>query len=96
MRPAAIAAAAAAAAALVLSGCSQKTMIRVFDRIAEYSCIAADRLPGAEPCPEPAKAAPAEAVFCYQTLAGAECYAEENPFGLEPGWLRSAPPDIGG
>lgn len=95
MRPLTILAA-AAVVGLVLGGCSQQGMVRIFDTIAEYSCIASDRLPNAEPCPEPAKAPPGAPVFCYQTLAGAECYAEENPFDLKPGWLRSPPPDIGG
>ena len=84
----------AGAVALALSGCSQPTLNRIFDSIAGYSCIAAERLPGAEPCSEPVVTP--EPLFCRQTLAGVECYAEENPFDLKPGWLRAAPPDIGG
>ncbi len=95
MRPRPILAA-IAVAALVLAGCGKQDLIRVLDTVAEYNCIVSDRLPGAEPCPEPVKAEPGAPVFCYHTIAGTECYAEENPFGLKPGWLRSPPPDIGG
>jgi hypothetical protein len=49
-----------------------------------------------QPCPEPAKAEHGAPVFCYHTLTGTECYAEENPFGLKLGWLRPPISDIGG
>jgi hypothetical protein len=83
------------AVALVVGGCSQKTAIRILDNIAGYGCIVTERVAGAEPCPEPVipVAAP---LFCKETLAGIECYSDERPFGLQPGWLRAGPPEIEG
>jgi hypothetical protein len=83
------------AVALVIAGCSQTTAIRILDSIAGYSCIVSERVAGAEPCPEPEIAIPAP-LFCKETIAGIECYSDERPFGLQPGWLRAGPPEIGG
>jgi hypothetical protein len=84
-----------AGAALIVAGCSQQAAIRIFDTIAGYSCIVSERVIGAEPCPVdvPPTAAP---LFCHQTIAGVECYAEDDPFRIEPGWERAGAPDIGG
>ena len=75
-----------------------RSMVRFRDRPEDpqsvIGCFAVERL-GAVPCQEPAIPA-TDPLFCFQTLAGVDCYAEEDPFVPEPGLRRAAPPDIGG
>ena len=86
------AAAVLAAALLVLGGCSEAGTARITARLEALDSRLLAVLPGGVPCEEPLPVR--DPLYCFQTLAGIECYAEENPFGLEPGWRRSAPPDI--
>ena len=63
---------------------------RVIANLQEQGCKV--RAYTRDPCP----AAPtAQAVrYCYRTLAGVDCYADEIRFNQEPAWQRSPPPDL--
>ncbi|MDA0654650.1 MAG: hypothetical protein O3C09_04560 [Proteobacteria bacterium] len=83
-----------AAAAIALSGCTEFSRDRLFTQLEEFSCYIAGNVEGAEPCPVPEPRPEQPPLYCYQTLAGVECYAERVTFGPEPVWVRAAPPDI--
>lgn len=83
-----------AGAALAVSGCTEFSRDRLITQIEALSCRIAENVEGAEKCPVPDPPAEAPPLFCYQTLAGVECYADRVAFGPEPAWVRAAPPDI--
>lgn len=76
-------------AAFLLWGCMGGE--RVIATLQQEGCKV--RAVTGDPCP-PAPRAPEAARYCYRTLAGVDCYADEIRYNPDPGWLRSPPPDL--
>ena len=86
-----------ALAPVLLAACTPAALDLISARMEIVNCYVGDALIGADPCAEePTSPPPPESpLYCYQTLAGVECYADRVTFGPEPAWIRAAPPDVG-
>ena len=75
-------------AAVTLAACVGAE--RVMADLQEQGCKI--RAFAGDPCP--VGTAPQAARYCYRTLAGVDCYADEIKFNQDPAWQRSLPPDL--